>query len=148
MLFYGSVGGLLGGLIVAFLNDRLGRKKLGVAISFLSMLGVFLFLLEGFNVYLLYFLYSFVAFSFASVAYVIATEIYPSYIRAYAIGLLSVIGRLSGVFAPVLVVSLADVDYRLGLLAISGFWSVGFISFVIYSIKGKETKGMPIEQIS
>jgi MFS family permease len=93
-------------------------------------------------------LYSLIAFSFASVAYVIATEIYPSYIRAYAIGVLSVVGRLSGAFAPVLVIALANQDYRLGLLCISLFWLVGFFAFVIYAIKGKETKGMPIEQIS
>ena len=89
-----------------------------------------------------------IAFSFASVAYVIATEIYPSYIRAYAIGVLSVVGRLSGALTPLLVTTLASIDYRLGLLCIFLFWLVGFFAFVIYAIKGKETKGMPIEQIS
>ncbi|WP_448588239.1 MFS transporter [Thermocrinis sp.] len=148
VLFFGSVGGLIGGLVVAFLNDRLGRKPLGVFISFLSMLAVFLFLLTDANPKLLYFLYSLVAFSFASVAYVIATEIYPSYIRAYAIGILSLVGRLSGALAPALVVSLATQDYRLGLYTIACFWLIGFTSFTIYSIKGKETKGKPIEQIS
>ncbi|WP_299197546.1 MFS transporter [Thermocrinis sp.] len=148
VLFFGSVGGLIGGLVVAFLNDRVGRKVLGVSISGLSALAVFLFLLTDANPKVLYFLYSLIAFSFASVAYVIATEIYPSYIRAYAIGVLSVLGRLSGAFAPVLVIALANQDYRLGLLCISLFWLVGFFAFVIYAIKGKETKGMPIEQIS
>jgi len=45
VLFFGSVGGLIGGLAVAFLNDRVGRKVLGVGISGLSALAVFLFLL-------------------------------------------------------------------------------------------------------
>jgi len=36
VLFFGSVGGLIGGLVVAFLNDRVGRKVLGVSISGLS----------------------------------------------------------------------------------------------------------------
>jgi MFS family permease len=148
VLFFGSVGGLIGGLVVAFLNDRVGRKVLGVSISGLSALAVFLFLLTDANPKVLYFLYSLIAFSFASVAYVIATEIYPSYIRAYAIGVLSVVGRLSGTFSPVLVIALANQDYRLGLLCIFLFWLVGFFAFVIYAIKGKETKGMPIEQIS
>uniref|UniRef100_A0A7C5X480 MFS transporter n=1 Tax=Thermocrinis ruber TaxID=75906 RepID=A0A7C5X480_9AQUI len=148
VLFFGSVGGLIGGLVVAFLNDRVGRKVLGVSISGLSTLAVFLFLLTDTNPKTLYFLYSLIAFSFASVAYVIATEIYPSYIRAYAIGVLSVVGRLSGALAPVLVTTLANKDYRLGLLCIFLFWLVGFSAFVIYAIKGKETKGMPIEQIS
>ena len=148
VLFFGSVGGLIGGLTVAFLNDKLGRKPLGTAISFLSMLAVFLFLLKGVDPRVLYFVYSLIAFSFASVAYVIATEIYPSYIRAYTIGVLSVIGRLSGAFAPAVVVSIASQDYRLGIFTIASFWLVGFISFLIYSIKGKETKGKPIEQIS
>jgi|GEM_PF-2215435 len=148
VLFFGSVGGLIGGLTVAFLNDNLGRKPLGIGISFLSMLAVFLFLLKGVDPRVLYFVYSLIAFSFASVAYVIATEIYPSYIRAYAIGVLSVIGRLSGAFAPAAVVSIANQDYRLGIFTIASFWLVGFTSFLIYSIKGKETKGKPIEQIS
>jgi len=70
---------LIGGLTVAFLNDKLGRKPLGTAISFLSI---------------------------------------------------------------------ASQDYRLGIFTIASFWLVGFTSFLIYSIKGKETKGKPIEQIS
>jgi MFS family permease len=143
-----QVRGRLQVIAVLYTLGDLGRKVLGVSISGLSALAVFLFLLTDANPKTLYFLYSLIAFSFASVAYVIATEIYPSYIRAYAIGVLSVVGRLSGAFAPVLVIALANQDYRLGLLCVSFFWLVGFFAFVIYAIKGKETKGMPIEQIS
>ncbi|MFN3947608.1 MAG: MFS transporter [Aquificaceae bacterium] len=147
LLTLGSVGGLFGGLVVAYLVDRVGRIPLGIAISLLSALLSLSFLL-GFDLRITFLLYSFVAFSFASVAYVIATEIYPSYIRAYAIGILSIIGRLSGAFAPLLLVSLASFDFVYALLGLAALWLVGFFAFVFWAIKGIETKGKPLEEIS
>ncbi|MFN3598734.1 MAG: hypothetical protein ACK4VK_03230 [Aquificaceae bacterium] len=80
--------------------------------------------------------------------YVIATEIYPSYIRAYAIGILSIIGRLSGSFAPLFLVSLAQLGFVYALLGLASFWLVGFFAFLLWAIKGMETKGKPLEEIS
>lgn len=147
VLTLGSLGGLIGGLLVALLVDKVGRIPLGISISFLSALLSLSFLL-GFNLGFTFFVYSFVAFSFASVAYVIATEIYPSYIRAYAIGLLSIVGRLSGTFAPLLLVSLSKLGLIYALMGLSAFWLVGFFAFLLWAIKGKETKGKPLEELS
>ncbi|MEZ0336686.1 MAG: MFS transporter [Aquificaceae bacterium] len=147
ILTLGSLGGLLGGLLVAFLVDKVGRVPLGIFISLLSSFLSLSFLL-GLDLKTTFFIYSFVAFSFASVAYVIATEIYPSYIRAYAIGLLSIIGRLSGAFAPLFLVSLAQIGFTFAMLGLASFWLVGFFAFTLWALKGMETKGKPLEEIS
>ncbi len=147
VLLMGSLGGLLGGLLVAYLVDRFGRIPLGLSISLLSAMLCFLFL-SGFHLKLVFFVYSFVAFSFASVAYVIATEIYPSYLRAYAIGLLSVVGRLSGALSPLLLVSLSKLGFVYAIVGLASFWLVGFFAFLLWSIRGMETKGKPLEEIS
>ncbi|MFN3472247.1 MAG: MFS transporter, partial [Aquificaceae bacterium] len=147
LLTLGSLGGLLGGLAVAYLVDRVGRIPLGIAISFLSGILSLSFLL-GLDLRISFFLYTFIAFSFASVAYVIATEIYPSYIRAYAIGILSVVGRLSGAFAPLFLISLAQVGFVYAILGLASFWLVGFFAFVVWALRGIETKGKSLEEIS
>ncbi|MFN3814203.1 MAG: hypothetical protein ACK4SM_06240 [Aquificaceae bacterium] len=79
ILLWGSVGGFLG---------------LVLTLSFIS----------EYHFKFLYLLYSFVAFSFASVAYVSAMEIYPSYIRACAIGIISIVGRAFGFSLPYVLV--------------------------------------------
>ncbi len=147
VLTLGSLGGLVGGLVVAFLVDKVGRIPLGIGISFASALLSFSFLF-GYNLGITFFVYSLVAFSFASVAYVIATEIYPSYIRAYAIGLLSIVGRLSGTLAPLLLVSLSQLGLFHALAGLCAFWLVGFLAFTLWGIRGKETRGKPLEEIS
>ncbi|MCS6876264.1 MAG: MFS transporter [Aquificaceae bacterium] len=147
VLLFGSIGGLIGGLVVASLVDKVGRVPLGIAISLLSGLLSFSFLL-GYNLNLTFFVYSLVAFSFASVAYVVATEIYPSYIRAYAIGLLSVVGRVSGALSPVLLVNLASINLFYAILCLSIFWFVGLLAFLLWSVFGMETKGKSLEDIT
>ncbi|MEN3034256.1 MAG: MFS transporter [Aquificaceae bacterium] len=146
VLLFGSVGGLIGGLIVASLVDKVGRIPLGLIISALSAILSLGFIL-GFKLELWFFIYALVAFSFASVGYVVATEIYPSFLRAYAIGLLSVIGRISGAFAPVFMVQVSSSDYRFGIFTLSAFWLTGFVAFVIWAIKGRETKGLSLEEM-
>ncbi|RMH01131.1 MAG: hypothetical protein D6699_07075 [Aquificota bacterium] len=128
--------------MVAFLVDKVGRIPIGIGISFASALLSFSFLF-GYNLGITFFVYSLVAFSFASVAYVIATEIYPSYIRAYAI-----VGRLSGTLAPLLLVSLSQLGLFHALVGLCAFWLVGFLAFTLWGIWGKETKGKPLEEIS
>lgn len=147
ILLVGSIGGLVGGLVVAFMSDTLGRKITGSLVSFLAFL-LSLFFLSPLDFDTVYFAYSLIAFSFASVAYVSATEIYPSYIRAYAIGLLSVIGRLMGALFPVILVNFSSLNYAYGVLGLSFLWLVGFISYLAWSLKGMEAKGKSIEEIT
>ncbi|ADC89872.1 major facilitator superfamily MFS_1 [Thermocrinis albus DSM 14484] len=148
VLMFGSVGGLLGGLVVAYLSDRIGRKVMGLAVSFCSLMFSSLFLVPIFDLKTTFFLYSLVGYSFASVAYVLATEIYPSPIRAYAIGLMSLVGRVSGSFVSPLLVAVSQQDYRLGVIGLASLWMVGFTAFFLYTLRGKETRGRSLEDIS
>ncbi|MGC8871703.1 MAG: hypothetical protein ACP5QC_02340 [Caldimicrobium sp.] len=128
VLLVERVGGLIGGILVTLANDFFGRKITDTFVSFMSFLFSLLFLLS-FNFDLTYLIYSFFAFSFASLAYVSATEIYPSYLGAYALGLISVIGRLAGAISPVVLVSLASIIHTYGILGLSFLWFFGFCFF-------------------
>ncbi|MGB9761909.1 MAG: hypothetical protein ACPLWD_05440 [Caldimicrobium thiodismutans] len=147
VLLVGRVGGLIGGILVALASDFFGRKITDTFVSFMSFLLSLLFLLS-FNFDLTYLIYSFFAFSFASLAYVSATEIYPSYLGAYALGLISVIERLAGAISPVVLVSLASIIHTYGILGLSFLWFLGFVSFLNWSIRGLEAKGKAIEEIT
>jgi MFS family permease len=147
MLLMGSAGGLIGGILISLASDVLGRKITGSFVGFMSF-SISLLFLSGLDVYLTYFIYSLFAFSFASVGYVSATEIYPSYLRAYAIGLISIIGRLAGSIFPVVLVNLASASYTYGIVGLSILWLFGFISFLIWSVKGLEAKGKALEEIT
>ncbi len=148
MLFLiGSAGGLVGGVVVALLADSLGRKLTGLGVSLLSAVST-LGLLYIDNLYLSFGIYSLIGFSFASVAYVSAMEIFPSYIRATAIGVLSIVGRLGGVLAPPALISLSEIDYRLGIYGLFSLWLVGVTAFLFWTRFGIEAKGKSIEEIT
>jgi MFS family permease len=147
LLLYASIGGFIGGLIVSFLSDKIGRKATGTIIALISLLLSTLFLFSQ-DIYTTVFIYSLFAYSFASVAYVSAMEIYPSYLRATAIGILSVIGRISGVLAPPVLTYLSRIDYKYSILGLTFFWLVGFTAFFIWSKIGVEAKGKSIEDIT
>jgi MFS family permease len=143
----GSAGGLVGGVVVAFLADAIGRKATGLGVLILSVLST-LALIHTSDFYPAFVLYSLTAFSFACVGYVTAMEIFPSYIRATAIGLISIAGRIGGTVAPPFVISLAETDYRMGLYGILGFWVFGLVIFGLWSLFGIEARGRSIEEIT
>ncbi|EDP75284.1 Major facilitator superfamily (MFS_1) transporter [Hydrogenivirga sp. 128-5-R1-1] len=147
LFMMGSVGGFFGGVVVAIFADLLGRKATGLGIAILSALAT-LTLVHLDNFYVAFAIYSFIAFSFASVAYVSAMEIFPSHVRATAIGLISIIGRLGGVVAPPLLVSLSQHNYAYGVYGLFAFWLVGVIAYLLWSMFGVEAKGKSIEEIT
>ncbi len=143
----GSFMGLIGGIVVAILGDVLGRKITGTLIAFLSLITAPLMLIFD-NLYISFGIYSLFAFSFASVAYVSATEIYPSFIRATAIGMISIVGRISGTLIPPLIVGLSEINHIYGIAGLSLLWFAGFLSFVLWSVFGIEAKRKSIEEIT
>jgi len=147
LFLIGSFTGLVGGIVVAFLADLLGRKTTGLSVGILSALSV-LFLMHVTNLYLAFGIYSLIAFSFASVAYVSAMEIFPSYIRATAIGMVSIVGRIGGVLAPPYLIALSQISPSLGLWGLFGFWLVGVVAYLLWSMFGVEAKGKSIEEIT
>ena len=147
LFLIGSVGGFFGGVVVAIFSDILGRKATGIGISLLSALAT-LALLHLENFYVAFAIYSFVAFSFASVAYVSAMEIFPSHVRATAIGLISIIGRIGGTLAPPALTALSSFGYEYGIYGLFGLWMLGFLAYVVWGIFGVEASGKPIEEIT
>ena len=143
----GSVGGLVGGVITALLSDYLGRKPTGLGILILSVASTLALILSE-DFYLPFALYSFTAFSFACVGYVTAMEIFPSHVRATAIGLISILGRIGGTLSPPVLIKLAEVDYRAGLFGILFLWTFGLFAFSLWSLFGVEAKGRSIEEIT
>ena len=143
----GSIGGLIGGVVVAIMADALGRKATGISVAFLSALAT-LNLLYTDDFKTAYYLYSFVAFSFASVAYVSAMEIFPTPVRSTAIGMISILGRLGGTVAPPLLVHLAGNGYAYGILGLLGFWIFGLSAFILWGIFGIEGSKRSLEDIT
>ncbi|RLJ71190.1 putative MFS family arabinose efflux permease [Hydrogenivirga caldilitoris] len=147
LFLIGSVGGFFGGVVVSIFSDLLGRKTTGLGVALLSALST-LTLVHLDNFYTAFAIYSFIAFSFASVAYVSAIEIFPSFIRATAVGLISIIGRLGGVMAPPLLVSVSQFGYTYGIYGLFSLWLVGVLAFLLWSLFGIEAKGKSIEEIT
>ncbi len=75
-------------------------------------------------------------------------EIFPSYIRATAIGLVSIVGRIGGVLAPPLLVWLSRFGYEVSLYGLFLFWVVGTLTYLLWSVFGVEAKGRSIEEIT
>lgn len=147
LLLTASFAGLIGGIAVSILTDIVGRRLVGVTIALLSMLMSVSFLISQ-NIYTTVFIYSLFAYSFASVAYVSAMELYPSYLRATAIGILSIIGRISGMLTPPILTYLSNISYTYSILGLTFLWFVGFIGFFLWAKFGIETKGKSIEEIT
>ena len=143
----GSIGGLIGGIVVAIMADAFGRKATGISVALLSALATInLIYTDDFKT--AYYLYSFVAFSFASVAYVSAMEIFPTHVRSTAIGMISILGRLGGTLAPPLLVHLASKGYVYGILGLLGFWIFGLSAFILWGIFGIEGSKRSLEDIT
>lgn len=147
LLLTASIAGFIGGIITSILTDMAGRKITGTTIALLSMLLSFSFIFSQ-DIYITVFVYSFVAYSFASVAYVAAMEVYPSHLRATAIGILSIIGRISGMLAPPALTFLSTLNYTYSIAGLSFFWFIGFSAFFLWTKFGVEAKGKSLEEIT
>lgn len=147
LLLTASIAGLIGGIAVSVLTDMVGRKATGTTIALMSMLLSLSFIISQ-DIYITVFVYSLIAYSFASIAYVAAMEVYPSHLRATAIGILSIIGRISGMLAPPILTSLSSINYTYSIIGLSFFWFVGFFAFFLWTNFGVEAKGKSIEEIT
>lgn len=143
----GSIGGLIGGVVVAIMADALGRKATGISIALLSTIST-INLLNPNDFKTAYYLYSLFAFSFASVAYVSAMEIFPTHVRSTAIGLISILGRIGGTIAPPLLVSLSAYGYSHGIFGLLAFWILGLSAFILWGIFGIEAGKRSLEDIT
>ncbi|MDQ7082786.1 MAG: MFS transporter, partial [Aquificota bacterium] len=140
----GSVGGFWWGGR-CYILDILGRKATGLGVGILSALST-LALLWLDNFYVAFAIYSFVAFSFASVAYVSAMEIFPPH-KGYRHRTDINSRQAGGVLAPPLLISVSQIGYEYGIYGLFLFWMVGVVAYMLWGVFGVEAKGKPIEDI-
>jgi MFS transporter, putative metabolite:H+ symporter len=144
-----SFGQLPGTLIVAYLADRMSRKRLMIA-SLALLCGVtFLFGVSQKDVWVLITGFLLMVFNGMAwgMAYPFSSELYPTRMRGSATGWATGIGRLGGVVAPIIVGWVIQAGGSLftvfALLALAPFLS----TLVLFTIKS-ETTGRSLEEIS
>lgn len=149
----GNGGALVGGLIVAWLLDRAGRKRTVAACYALTALAMLAlayvsrwgagWILAGFTVANLLATASWIG------AYPTFTELFPTRIRSSGVGASVAFGRLGALASPFLV---SAVGGRYGPAAavglLSGFWLLGLIAMIAWSAWGTEGRGRPLETLA
>jgi MFS family permease len=149
----GNGGALIGGLVVAWLLDRAGRKRTVTACYALTALAMLAlasvsgwgsgWILAGFTLANLFATASWIG------AYPTFTELFPTRLRSTGVGTSVAFGRLGALASPFLI---AAVGGRYGPAAavgvLSGFWLLGLIAMVAWSAWGIEGGGRPLESLA
>lgn len=146
-----NVGALLGGLVVAFCLDRLGRRAT-VTTSYTAAAGSMLLcagaaatgsqsaVVAAFTV----------AAFFATCAWVSAyptfSELFPTHLRATGIGLSVGVGRTGAILGQVVLAEVAIVfSVSSVFVVLAGFWLVGAAAAVVFWRRGIEANGLPLD---
>lgn len=152
--FIGSIGALVGGFVGAFLLDTAGRKPtvlLGYLTAAISVLILAAASNTGNATYVLW------AFTAANLfgtwgwvsAYPTFSEIFPTHLRSTGIGFSVGVGRIGAAIGPVLLTSIATKSGAGTALAVlAGFWGIGVVAMIFWSIFGIEAKNKSLEEIS
>jgi MFS family permease len=149
----GNAGALIGGLIVAWLLDRVGRKRTVAACYALTALAMLAlahvsgwgagWILAGFTVANLFATASWIG------AYPTFTELFPTRMRSSGVGTSVAFGRLGALASPFLI---SAVGSRYGPAAavelLSGFWVLGLIAMIVWSAWGAEGRGRTLESLA
>lgn len=150
----GNLGAAVGGAIAAFSLDRVGRRSTVAAfygLAALSMLVMGAATLGGNSaaVLLAFTLANFCATGSWIAAYPTFSEIFPTTARATGIGASVSVGRIGAALAPPLLVALAQrVSLTAAFGALTGFWLLGAMAMVPWSIWGIEGRGRSLEALA
>jgi MFS family permease len=149
----GNVGALAGGITVAMLLDRVGRKPT-VTISYvLAALGVVLlavatsthdwrWVLAAFTLANLFATGSWIS------AYPTFSEVFPTHLRSTGIGLSVAVGRVGAFIAPLLLTAIADTYGMIAaLIVLAAFWLIGALAMVPWHFFGVEGKEKALESM-
>ncbi|MDR3521422.1 MAG: MFS transporter [Acidocella sp.] len=148
----GSLGALLGGVMVSLLLDRLGRK---LVVSFcygataLACLGF----AEWVNaqIWVLaagYVLVNMLATASWVGAYPTFSELFPTHLRATGIGISVAVGRVGALISPFLIDFAGKMGLAAALAVLAGFWLIGFLAMLVWWFVGVEANGVPLERLS
>lgn len=149
----GNAGALVGGLAVAVLLDRVGRKRT-VPVFYLLAAGSVLLLaistathawtwvLAAFTLTNMFATGSWIS------AYPTFSEIFPTRLRSTGIGLSVAIGRIGAFSAPLVLTAVATAYGMFpALMLLASFWLIGAAAMVPWYFRGVEGKGAELEQL-
>lgn len=148
-----NIGGLLVGVCVAILLDRIGRK-LTVPLFFTLAAGSVSFLAYAITAHSV--VGTLIAFSLAFTfnngswisGYVTFSELFPTHLRSTGIGLSVGLGKLAGVLAPLILTEIASsFGIVIALVLLSVFFLIGTFAMIPWYFKGVEGKGTSLEDM-
>ncbi|HVA35438.1 MAG TPA: MFS transporter [Stellaceae bacterium] len=150
----GNVGAAAGGAIAALMLDKVGRKATVTGfylLAAMSMLAMAQATVTGSAavVMVVFTLANFCATGSWIAAYPTFSELFPTHRRATGIGFSVAFGRIGAVIAPPLLVALAQHFSILAAFGVlGGFWLLGAVAMIPWSIWGIEGRGQPLEVIA
>lgn len=147
----GSLGALAGGIAVSLLLDRAGRKPVVSACYGLTALSCLAFaaiapaatgaIIAGFVIVNMLATASWVG------AYPTFSELFPTALRASGIGFSVAVGRVGALISPFLISYAGRISLAAALGVLAGFWTIGFVAMLVWSVAGIEARGVPLEQL-
>lgn len=148
-----NIGALMGGLLVAWALDKVGRKPtvtFSYAAAALSMLGCAAAASTGSQSIVLV-AFTIAAF-FATCAWVSAyptfSELFPTHVRATGIGVSVGVGRTGAIIGQVLLAELAaSFTLTSVFVLLAAFWLVGAFAGVVWWARGVEARGTRLEDL-
>lgn len=151
----GNLGGLIGGLAVSTVFDRVGHRASvvacysGAAASVVVLAGA---TATGSSSWVT------VAFTVANAfgtaawttAYPTFTELFPTHLRGAGIGASVAVGRVGAIIGTLVLPALAaSIAPTVAFLVVGGFWLVGALAMAGYMLAGGiEPSGLPLEELA
>ncbi|MDE8348241.1 MAG: MFS transporter [Acidocella sp.] len=148
----GSLGALLGGIMVSLLLDRLGRKPVVsffygatalACLGFAKWVNADIWVLGGGFV-----LVNLLATASWVGAYPTFSELFPTRLRATGIGISVAVGRIGALISPFLMDFAGKAGLAAALAVLAGFWLIGFLAMLVWWFVGIEANGVPLERLN
>jgi MFS family permease len=149
----GNLGALAGGLVVAWLLERIGRKPTVTAcygLTALSMLAMAAVSAWGIGwIFAGFVLANLLATASWIGAYPTFSELFPTHLRATGIGVSVAVGRIGALCSPFAITAIgARFGIAAALLLLAAFWVLGFVTMLVWSWLGIEARGRSLEAIA
>ncbi len=149
-----NVGGLVGGLVVSWALDRVGRKPTVLAAysaAAVSMLVVAAAAATGSaGLTLAAFTLAVLCATAAWVsAYPTFSELFPTHLRATGVGASVAVGRIGAILGAVgLAQSASSFGLWSGFAVLAGLWLIGACAAAVWWLRGIEARGMSLEALA
>ncbi|MDE2255361.1 MAG: MFS transporter [Betaproteobacteria bacterium] len=147
----GNLGALIGGMIVALVLDRAGRK---LTVPVFYTLAAMAALLLAASIQTHSWAWVLAAFTLANMfatggwisAYPTLSELFPTHLRSTGIGISVAVGRIGAFAAPLILTSVANAYGMVAaLVLLASFWLIGAVAMIPWVMYGVEGKGRSLE---